>query len=72
MWAVWGMLIVVVLAILSSFAFGVWFIAIPLSLVAIGLALAARGSGRLGDSGQLRRFRSKAGDAAPDTDTLAE
>lgn len=72
MWAVWGLTIVVVAAVLASFAFGVWFIAIPLSLVAIGLVLAARGSGRLGESGQLRRFRAKAGDAAPDTETLAE
>jgi hypothetical protein len=65
------MTIIVVAAVLALFAFGAWFIAIPLALFALGAGLALRLSGRVGESGQLRRFRSRAGDAAPDEETLA-
>ena len=71
MWALWALVFVIVAAVLSLFAFGVWFLAIPLSLMALGVALALRLSGRVGESSELRRFRSRAGDAAPDEETLA-
>ncbi len=63
---------VVVAAILALFVFGGWFIAVPLSLIALGIGLFVRLSGRVSDSGELRRFRSRAGDAAPDQETLAK
>jgi hypothetical protein len=72
MWAVWAVTGVLVVGVVVTFAFGAWFVAVPLSLVVLGLALAARASGRVGDSGQLRRFRAKAGEAAPDRDSLAK
>ena len=67
----WALAIVVVAAILALFVFGAWFVAVPLSLIALGIGLFVRLSGRLADSGDLRRFRSRAGDAAPDRETLA-
>ena len=67
----WALTIVVVAAILALLVFGAWIIAVPLSLVALGIGLFLRLSGRVADSGELRRFRSRAGDAAPDQETLA-
>lgn len=67
----WALTIVVVAAILALFVFGAWIFAVPLSLIALGIGLFARMSGRVADSGELRRFRSRAGDAAPDQETLA-
>jgi len=71
MWALWALEIAIIGAVLALFAFGAWFLAIPLSLMALGVALALRLPGRIGESGELRRFRSRAGDAAPDEETLA-
>jgi hypothetical protein len=67
----WAISIIVAAAVVALFFFGGWFLAIPLALLALGVGLGLRLSGRLGESGQLRRFRSRAGDAAPDEETLA-
>jgi hypothetical protein len=71
MWAMWAIVILLAGSVLALFASGVWFIAIPLSLMVIAIAVTLRLSGRIGESGELRRFRSRAGDAAPDEETLA-
>jgi hypothetical protein len=66
MWAMWGIVIFLAGSVLALFAFGAWFIAIPLSLMAIAIALTLRLSGRISDSGELRRFRAKAQAASPE------
>ncbi len=71
MWAMWAIVIILAASVLALFASGVWFVAIPLSLMAIAIGLTLRLSGRVSESGELRRFRSRAGDAAPDEETLA-
>jgi len=67
----WAMTIIVAAAVEALLFFGGWFLAIPLALLALGAGLALRLSGRVGEEGELRRFRSRAGDAAPDEETLA-
>jgi hypothetical protein len=67
----WAMTIIVAAAVVALFFFGGWFLAIPLALLALGAGVALRLSGRIGEAGELRRFRSRAGDAAPDEETLA-
>jgi hypothetical protein len=63
---------ILVAVVVATFFFGGWFIAIPLSVIALAAGLGLRASGRVSESGELRRFRAQAGNAAPDRETLAE
>ena len=51
----WAIVIVLAGSVLALFASGAWFIASPLSLMAIGIALTLRLSSRVGDSRGLAR-----------------
>ena len=66
MWAMWAIVILLAGSVLALFASGVWFIAIPLSLMVIGIAVTLRLSGRIGEAGELRRFRAQAESASPE------
>ena len=50
----WAIVIFLAACVLALFASGVWLVAIPLSLMAVAIALTLRLSGRISESGMAR------------------
>lgn len=56
---VWAIVIILVAALLSTFAMGVYFISVPLALLLVGVVAFGFRTGRRADMARVERFRAQ-------------